>query len=1408
MVLWVAAAVAAAFAASSAGQGGPPGGAPPGLDKAIAAKQKHAERMLDKPGVAGIAVALKPNGKPFIQIYKEKDDVPDLPTELDGVEVESVTTGVLEPYDHDPTHRYPRPVPIGVSAGLAGVATGTLGARVTDGTNSYVLSNNHVLAGINSAAAGDPIISPGDADGGSDPDDRIATLTAFQQIDFDGGDNVMDAAIALTSAANVGTATDDYGYGNPSTVTAEASLGLAVQKVGRTTGFQQGTVAGTNVSVDVCYLLLFEFCLQEARFVGQISISPGPFSAPGDSGSLVVTQGGNQPVGLLFAGGDGLTIANPIDAVLQRFGVSIEGQPAGDGPPGAPTALAAVPGDASVSLTWNAPTFDGGSQIANYKVYRGTTPNPTVVVGSPGGTSFDDTGLTNGQTYYYRVSAVNGTGEGPLSSQVSSTPSALVPPSAPLPTLDAFNRADENPLSDAGRWTNGVNGSVETGFVTTANQLACTKTTTCTAWRNTTQYGSDVEVWARLSVLPGADNQLRLYARLQGVGTGTYDGYMVRPNQLAGTDQILFERVDNGVIVNLLTVNQELSAGDVFLLRVTGSTMETWRHDGSSWSRLGTVVDTTYPAAGYAGVGLRGTSGRADDFGARSLSQSPPGAPTALAAVPGDASVSLTWNAPTFDGGSQIANYKVYRGTTPNPTVVVGSPGGTSFDDTGLTNGQTYYYRVSAVNGTAEGPASSEASATPVALVPPAAPLATIDNFDRGFESPLSDAGRWTNGVNGGGEAGLYVPSIWLSCSKSTTCTSWRNDAQHGPDTEVYARVGVLPGNSNQFRLYARLRQQGTAGYDGYMLRTNHLAGTDQVWIERVDNDTFFTLKAIDQEIAVGDVLLLRAVGQTLEAWRHDGTSWSRLGMVSDATYATGGYVGVGIRGTTGRLDDFGARTMGAPAQDTTPPTAPGTLTASVFSDSQIELTWGAASDDVGPISYRVERCSGSGCSNFAEIAAGTSTTHMDVGLAAATDYSYRVRAVDAADNEGPYSNVATATTSAPPDTEAPTAPTNLNASATSPTQVDLTWDAASDNVQVTLYRIERCQGAGCSDFGEIATTASTSYANTDLTAATSYTYRVRAQDGVPNLGPYSGTASATTSAPPDTEAPTAPTNLNAGATSPSQIDLSWQAAADNVGVTLYRIERCAGAGCSDFGEIATTAATSYSNTSLAASTSYTYRVRAEDAVPNPGPYSGTASATTPALPPALPLEPLPTLDSFNRRNENPLRDGGRWSNGIGGSAETGLRVQGNAVECTKTTTCTAWRNDATFGPDVEVWARVTTLPGTNNQFRLYARLQDPVAATQNGYMLRFNQLAGTDQVLLERLDAGAIDTRLTVSQELAAGDTVLLRVKGSTLEAWLKRASTWTLLGSVGDSTYAAAGRVGIGIRGKTGRLDDFGAR
>ena len=255
-------------------------------------------------------------------------------------------------------------------------------------------------------------------------------------------------------------------------------------------------------------------------------------------------------------------------------------------------------------------------------------------------------------------------------------------------------------------------------------------------------------------------------------------------------------------------------------------------------------------------------------------------------------------------------------------------------------------------------------------------------------------------------------------------------------------------------------------------------------------------------------------------------------------------------------------------------------------------------------------------CTTFAQIATPTATSYNDTGLAAGTSYSYRVRAVDAAANLSPYSGTATAGTPAP-DTDPPTSPSGLTATAVSATQINLNWNASTDNVGVTGYRVERCQGASCTTFAQIASPTATSYNDTGLAAGSSYSYRVRAVDAATNLSPYSGTATASTPAP-DTDPPTSPSGLTATAVSATQINLNWNASTDNVGVTGYRVERCQGASCTTFAQIASPTATSYNDTGLAAGSSYSYRVRAVDAATNLSPYSGTATAGTQTGPTGL----------------------------------------------------------------------------------------------------------------------------------------------------------------------------------------------
>jgi CARDB protein len=302
---------------------------------AIAAQERHTSDLMRIRGVVGTAVGLLPNGQAAVQVLVIDNTPRDIPPTVDNIPVQVRVTGMLVALS-DPTLRV-RPAPVGYSVGHPAITAGTIGARVTNGASVFALSNNHVLANGNDASIGDAALQPGPYDGGTAAD-QIGTLFAFSPINFSGGDNLIDAAIAVSDAVNLGNSTPtDDGYGTPDGAIFNdanndrifddraALLDVSVQKYGRTTKLTQGTITGVNATVDICYEVYIIFCLKSARFVDQIIVTPGGFSAGGDSGSLIVTAVGNNPVGLLFAGSSAETIANRIDFVLNYFNVSIDG---------------------------------------------------------------------------------------------------------------------------------------------------------------------------------------------------------------------------------------------------------------------------------------------------------------------------------------------------------------------------------------------------------------------------------------------------------------------------------------------------------------------------------------------------------------------------------------------------------------------------------------------------------------------------------------------------------------------------------------------------------------------------------------------------------------------------------------------------------------------------------------------------------------------------------------------------------------------------------------------------------------------------------------------------------------------------------------------------------------------------
>ncbi|XWV18893.1 MAG: hypothetical protein HEQ11_18955 [Gemmatimonas sp.] len=248
---------------------------------------------------------------------------------LSSVPVQQVHVGAVDAYSHRARHR---PAPGGVSVAHVNVTAGTLGSRAigltAPWTNRHlILSNNHVLANSNAASVNDSIVQPGPADGGRHPGDQIAVLARWVPIAFGGAANFVDAAFGWAWHERIRG--EQYylsggraAYYRTGTAPLAASLGMIVGKSGRTTGLTQGRVTQIGVSVNVNYP-----GGRVALFRNQIaiqSVNANPFSAGGDSGSLIWHwASGLRPVGLLFAGGGGTTFANPIGAVLAALNIRL-----------------------------------------------------------------------------------------------------------------------------------------------------------------------------------------------------------------------------------------------------------------------------------------------------------------------------------------------------------------------------------------------------------------------------------------------------------------------------------------------------------------------------------------------------------------------------------------------------------------------------------------------------------------------------------------------------------------------------------------------------------------------------------------------------------------------------------------------------------------------------------------------------------------------------------------------------------------------------------------------------------------------------------------------------------------------------------------------------------------------------
>ncbi|GAA4766617.1 MULTISPECIES: reprolysin-like metallopeptidase [Flavobacterium] len=471
------------------------------------------------------------------------------------------------------------------------------------------------------------------------------------------------------------------------------------------------------------------------------------------------------------------------------------------------------------------------------------------------------------------------------------------------------------------------------------------------------------------------------------------------------------------------------------------------------------------------------------------------------------------------------------------------------------------------------------------------------------------------------GDANVTIPSatstygpLFRSYAPSTSSTRYfpnMNTILAGSTSTsgLYIPSEVLPGVARtlNFRLTVRDNKigGGANNMDDMIVTVDGIAGPFTVDTQNTSvsyaagtsqtiNWTVAGTNANGVNCANVDILLSTDGGQTFPIVLLAGTpnDGSQNVMIPNNPGTTNRIM---IKGTNNIFFDVNNANFtitGSVSADTTAPTT-STISASGTTTSSTNLSWTAATDNIGVTGYNVYQ-------NGVLKTTTTATSLAVTDLSASSTYNFYVTAKDATGNVSATSNIVSVTTQSLVDTSAPTTST-ISASGTTTSSTNLSWTAATDNIGVTGYNVYQN--------GVLkTTTTATSLAVTGLSASSTYNFYVTSKDAAGNVSSASNTTSVTTQALADTTAPTAST-ISASGTTTSSTNLSWTAATDNNGVTGYNVYQN--------GVLkTTTTATSLVVTGLSASSTYNFYVTAKDAAGNVSSTSNTVSVTT--LSPAL----------------------------------------------------------------------------------------------------------------------------------------------------------------------------------------------
>ena len=892
-----------------------------------------------------------------------------------------------------------------------------------------------------------------------------------------------------------------------------------------------------------------------------------------------------NPIRIMKASKFGVfTAIGAVIALTMLLAACPEETPTGPAGPSSPTNLTVEISGSQAVLTW-----DAVADAVEYRVYRANGPNELLVrinTDAPiTGTTFTDTGLTNGIDYRYVVRAVDSADrESGDSEQVNAIPNFLAPENLVVEISDGQAELTWGTVADAVEYRIYSVGSDGT-LTRIAENIIITETTfTVTGLDNGTAYryvvravdssggesgdSGEINATPELTIPPVPKNLTANPADTQI--TLSWDA-----SNSAEEYRVYRASTPNGT-----------------LTRIAGSTTIT----ATSYTDTGLTNDTEYRYTVRAFNSIGESTDSNEVTATPVASTTVPPAPANFSAIAGDTEVSLSWDA--VPGATE---YRIYRAAAANDplvriagdTMVVV----TTYTDTGLTNGTAYRYTVRAVNGIGEGPGSSEAAAAP-ALAAPAAP----ENFRAAATANREVTLTW-NAVDNAAEYQVFradtVDGDFTRIDDSTTITD-----------PTYTDTGLANGTA--YRYIVRAVNAAGISPDSSEVSVTTLA------LPAAPANLTATASVVGSDIQV--TLTWDAVtGATAyQIYRADTADGTLTRIAEDTTITAVTYTDTGLTHTTTyrytvrTVDSVGEGADSAEASATTRGllAAPANLSATASGAAdvfEVSLSWDAVTGATEYRVYRADTADGA-LERVTTDSAITGTTYTDTGLAHSTAYRYIVRAVDVI-GESLDSAEASATTPAVPG-----APGNVRASARivmGAAQILLSWNAVTGATEYQVYRAATATGTFARIASSTTITAAT-YTDTGFTSGTTYRYTVRAVDSV---GTSADSAEISVVAPASLAAPANLTAVKGERT----VSLSWDAV---TGATGYRVYRAATAdGALTRTRILGTV-TTYTDTFLTNGTAYRYVVRAannlgesadsSEVTATPSDHSNTMTGATP----------------------------------------------------------------------------------------------------------------------------------------------------------------------------------------------------